>query len=132
MFVYIIFFYLKCISIGLPLSPACPATSLRGFSGLTRCFRRVISDFFLQRTHKLYYYLIYCYMFIDVSTIFTNFVNKKKLKSNAVDCFKVMVKKKKTWSHGAHDWARSSDQKQKLKRDYLSVCLWLSFLPELW
>ena len=32
-------------------------------------------------------------MFIDVSTIFTNFVNRKKLKSNAVDCFKVMVNK---------------------------------------
>ena len=67
---------------------------LRGYSGLTRRFRRVTSDFFLRRTYKFYYYLVYCYMFIDVSTIFTNFVNRKKLKSNAVDCFKVMVKKK--------------------------------------
>ena len=75
-------------------------------------------------------YLVYCYMFIDFSTIFTNFVNRKKLKSNAVDCFKVMVKKK-PWSHGAHDWACSSDQKQKMKRDSLSVCLWISSLPEL-
>ena len=33
-------------------------------------------------------------MYIDVSTIFTNFVNRKKLKSNAVGYFKVMVKKK--------------------------------------
>ena len=34
-------------------------------------------------------------MFIDFSTIFTNFVNRKKLKSNAVDCFKVVGEKKK-------------------------------------
>ena len=33
-------------------------------------------------------------MFIDVSTIFTILANRKKLKSNAVDCFKVIVKKK--------------------------------------
>ena len=68
-------------------------------------------------------------MFIDVSTIFTNFDNSRKLKSNAVDCFKVM-EKKKHGGHGAHDWARSTDQKQKMKRDSLSVCLWLSSLPE--
>ena len=55
---------------------------------------------------------------------------EKKLKSNAVDCFKVMVKKK-TWGHGAHDWARFTDQKQKMKRDSLSVRLWLLPLPEL-
>ena len=68
-------------------------------------------------------------MFNDASTIFTNFVNRKNLKSNAVDCFKVMVGKK-TWGHGGHDWARPSDQKQKMKRDSLSVYLWLSSLPE--
>ena len=28
---------------------------------------------------------------------------------------------KKTWGHGAHDWARSSGQKQKMKRDSLSL-----------
>ena len=61
---------------------------------MTRRFGRVISEFFLQRIRKFYYYLVYCYMFIDFSTIFTNFGNRKKLKSNAVDCFKVMVKKK--------------------------------------
>ena len=68
-------------------------------------------------------------MFIGVSIFFTNFDNSKKLKSNAVDCFEVMVKKKHR-GHGAHDWTRSSDQKQKMKRDSLSVCLWLSSLPE--
>ena len=78
---------------------------------------------FLQRTHQFYYYLVYCYMF-------TNFVNRKKLKSNTVGCFKTMVNQKKTWGHGAHDWARSTDQKQKMERDSLSVCLWLSSLPE--
>ena len=104
-------------------------TKIKGVFWSDEAFSSRYFGIFLQRTHQFYYYLVYCYMFIDVSTIFTILANRKKLKSNAVDCFKVIVKKK-TWGDGAHDWARSSDQKQIMKIDSLSVCLWLSSLPE--
>ena len=48
---------------------------------------------FSQRTHTFDCYLVYCYMRIDIYTIFTNIVNRKQFKSSTVDCFKVMVKK---------------------------------------